>query len=589
MAKKLRFAVLYGCYLLATVGALVYGVFWLGFESELRVRHRPDRDGFDPPRHVRIETFRRLGSVAAQRPNSFVHFERDKAAGVVRACAFGDSYTYGDEVEPGNDYPALLQTLLSERGYDHVEVINFGNNWHGFHQSFLLWESVGRDFGCDFVLLGPASFQSKRDTEFNHTQLNRPYYLHARYVLDGDDVRLIEALGEKPYERFEEYFRFFPRWRYMRYDRNPPPLALALIPDGRSLSNPFYYYSGSAEEESYATYRILLRRMAESGAQIVVLHRWPTIVELAKEIGQENLVAAHGFDQYRFPYRAPRGHNSGWGNRMLAAQFLAHLVEDVEREAPVMLTRDAPPPEPALTVRASTPISAYDRIELMLDDAPLGSFVSASRDYFRGGHGGVTGLAGSDVVSLLAVKDPRISLVDAGFAPLDFAPVPGSELSLRVGDGGDSRIHRIGRVQALAPGSPVAVANLVGFELAERRELAFHGNDELVLTEPTVRGLPMTLLIDGVPALKGFPAADRVVFYPLRGSLLQLAPAAAHYREISALAAGGTLELVFDHATEGISRVPVAEWRRLSVPLALASSVLPRRINPSSPMVAEHR
>ena len=589
MAKKLRFAALYGCYLLATVSAVLYVFFWLGFESELSDRHRPDRDAFDLPRHVSAETFRRLGSVAAQRPSSFVHFERDKAAGVVRACSFGDSYTYGDEVEPGNDYPALLQTLLTERGYDHVEVINFGSNWHGFHQSFLLWESVGQDFGCDYVLLGPASFQSKRDTELNHTQQSRPYYLHARYVLDGDDVRLVDVMGERPYERFQEYFRFIPRWRYLRYDRNPPPLALALIPDGRSLSNPFYYYSGSAEEESYATYRILLRRMAESGAQIVLLHRWPTLVELAEQLGQENLVAAHGFDQNRFPYRAPRGHNSGWGNRMLAAQFLAHLVQDVELEVPVMLTRDTALADPIPAAQAPTPISEYDRIELMLDDEPLGSFVSVSRDHFRGGLGGATGLADSDVVSLVAVKDPRISLADAGFAPLDFAPAPGAALSLQIGDGAASRVVPIGRFQTLASGSPVGVANLIGFELADRRELVFHGNEELVLSEPTVRGLPMLLLIDGVPALKGFPAADRVVFYPLRGSLLQLAPSASHYQEISALPPGGTLELAFHHATEGASRAPLADWRRLSVPLALAASPLPRRIGQNPAVVAEHR
>ena len=72
-------------------------------------------------------------------------------------------------------------------------------------------------------------------------------------------------------ERFGEYFRFLPRWRYLRYDRNPPPLALALVPRNRTLPNPFYYHSGTAEEESYATYRILLRRMADSGAQIVLL------------------------------------------------------------------------------------------------------------------------------------------------------------------------------------------------------------------------------------------------------------------------------------------------------------------------------
>jgi hypothetical protein len=133
------------------------------------------------------------------------------------------------------------------------------------------------------------------------------------------------------------------------------------------------------------------------------------------------------------------------------------------------------------------------------------------------------------------------------------------------------------------------VANLIGFELADRRELVFHGNEEIVLSEPTVRGLPMLLLIDGVPALKGFPGADRVVFYPLRGSLLQLAPSASHYQEISALPPGGTLELAFHHATEGVSRAPLADWRRLSVPVGLAASPLPRRIGPKPAVVAEHR
>ncbi len=99
----------------------------------------------------------------------------------------------------------------------------------------------------------------------------------------------------------------------------------------------------------------------------------------------------------------------------------------------------------------------------------------------------------------------------------------------------------------------------------------------------------MTLLVDGVPALKGFPAADRVVFYPLRGSLLQLAPSASHYREISALPPGGTLELACHHSTEGVLRAPVAAWRRLSVPLALASAPLPRRINRNAARVAERR
>ncbi len=179
--------------------------------------------------------------------------------------------------------------------------------------------------------------------------------------------------------------------------------------------------------------------------------------------------------------------------------------------------------------------------------------------------------------------------MDAGFAPLDFAPAPGAPLALRVGEGADARTRVVGRVRALAPGVPVGVANLVGFELAGRRELVFHGNAELSLADPSVAGRGMTLLIDGAPALAGFPAGDRVVFYPLRGSMLQLAPAAPHYREITALPDGGGLALAFHHPERGVVRAPLAEWRRQLVPLALAASPLPVRIGPSAAIAADHR
>lgn len=598
MAKKLRFAALYTCYLLMASGALLYLFLWLPFATELRDRQPPGQSALDPPRHVTAETQRQLGSLAQKRPNSFVHFEQEQAAGIVRACAIGDSYTYGDEVDPGNDYPALLQALLRERGFNHVEVVNFGNNWHGFHQSFLLWDEVGRNFGCDYLLLGPASFQAKRDTEFNHTQLASPYYLHARYMLDGDDVRLVEVLGESAEERFGEYFRFLPRWRYLRYDRNPPPVALALVPRNRTLPNPFYYYPGSAEEESHATYRIMLRRMAESGAQIVLLHRWPAIVALAEELNLENLVAGHGFDQDRFPYRAARGHNSGWANRLLAAQFMAHLVEDFEREVPVVLIRDLPRSEPvadnAATLANSdrtppTPISDYDRIELTLDGAPFGSFVSASRDDLRMGRGGPDGFVGKEITALLAVKDPRIPLTDAGYAPLGFAPAPGAALSLQVGLGATARVHPMGRIRLLAPNSSIAVANIEGFELAHRRELVFHGNRELDLSDPGFREQRMTLLIDGKPALEGYPTDDRVVFYPVRGALHQLAPAAARYREIATLPADGVFELTLHHSEQGIRQLPLASYRRGSVPVALARRALPHRIQSNTTTLTDRR
>src|SRR5262245_29733007 len=50
--------------------------------------------------------------------------------GTIRIGAFGDSYTFGDEVDAPQALPAQLQDLLIKDGFTNVEVINFGNSGH---------------------------------------------------------------------------------------------------------------------------------------------------------------------------------------------------------------------------------------------------------------------------------------------------------------------------------------------------------------------------------------------------------------------------------------------------------------------------
>ncbi len=224
LGKKIRRSLFYFMYLISVVLVAIYFVFWRPFVTELRDRRKPDSNEMATAKHVGSAVVKRLGHVRTERRSSFVHFSQRKDEGNLRVCAFGDSHTYGDEVGESEDYPSILQGLFSSGSTENVEVLNFGSSAHGFHQAYLMWDLVGRNFDCGYVLLGPSSFQTERDITFNHTGLQSPYYLHSRYVLEKGDVRRVDVLGDTHEERFDHYYRFVPHWRYLRYDSNPPAM-----------------------------------------------------------------------------------------------------------------------------------------------------------------------------------------------------------------------------------------------------------------------------------------------------------------------------------------------------------------------------
>ncbi len=39
----------------------------------------------------------------------------------------------------------------------NVEVLNFGNPWYGYHQTYILWEEIGRRFAATRSLPRPIS------------------------------------------------------------------------------------------------------------------------------------------------------------------------------------------------------------------------------------------------------------------------------------------------------------------------------------------------------------------------------------------------------------------------------------------------
>lgn len=248
----------YGVYLIAVVLALIYLVFWMPFVNDLETQRAPKDKRHKAAAYIDSAVLNRLGSLGTEKQSSFVNFAKERDPDIRRVCAFGDSYTYGYEVAEDDDFPSILQDLFQRRGYTNIQVLNFGNIWHGFHQAYLMWDLVGSQFDCEYVILGPEGFQPDRDTRFNHTNLLDPYYLHARFVLEDGGLRLIDVTGETHKERFSNYFSFFPRWEYLRYDCNPPAILQSMLIGGHTIANPFYYYRGSEEEEALKTYGLLI-------------------------------------------------------------------------------------------------------------------------------------------------------------------------------------------------------------------------------------------------------------------------------------------------------------------------------------------
>ncbi len=559
VGRRVGFALLYGLYLLAFLAAVHYVFFWRPYVKA----HRHLKGGDHPQSYVDPAAWRQLGSVWPDKHSSFVRFPKRKPPGVTRVCAFGDSFTHGEEVDNTHDFPTLLQQLFDQRGPAHVEVLNFGNGWYGFHQAYLMWDLVGRHFSCDYVLLGPSCFQSDRDVTFNHTNLFEPFYLHARFILDGDDVRLIPVLGNTLLERFDEYFRFVPHWQYLRYDSNAPPVVRAALPRDRTVANPFYYYPGTMDEEALATYRILLRKLAQGGSQIVLLHWRDAIVALADRVQMPNVTGAQGFRQQSFPYVAPKGHCSAWGYHLVAEQFYAHLTGQTHATLTVLRTGDIPRNAAGSAAPDAPAVSSYASIDVRVGDIPVGVFVSARREQtLSGGQGTASSLKHSGAVSLLAIKEPQMSLLNAVFLPLDFALQPDMEVVASSGPDAADR-HPLARVQRLDAAVNIGVADIDGFGIDRQKRLTLRDHRHLSTGSRRV-----TILVGDHPVLKGSGDAEGLVLSPVNGDIQLIRAGEFGFAMPDTLPASGDINLVLEDARHGVTRVPIARWMKTEVEIA---------------------
>ncbi len=507
---------------------------------------------------VPVSVLNSVGSVAPPIPGRFTQYPARKPAGRTRVGAFGDSLTYGYDTAPGLDFPAQLSALFRESGRADVDVLNFGNPWHGLHQIHRFWDAFGRSYELDAMLIGPAAVRAERDATFNHGEDAEPFYLHGRYVLAPQGPRFIDVEGGPGFRaRFLRYFRYVPTWNYLRYDLRPPAFLQCLLPSRRTMRNPFYYCALPVHEELRRIDTKLLREMTASGVPAIVL-----------ELGSDRLrlnsaglpLAALALPR-RFPYWS-RKHPTAMGNALIARACFDILTGRPAIEWPVLSFL---PPAPSRARRAPAALDSYSSAELKIagrslgalaDDAPFGATASAVDFRARGIRG------------LIALSLPGGDPMDALFLPTRSIPREGSRLEL-VFDGG-ARREDLGPVRLLDGRIAVAYARLDRV----REDLSRRPNRErarrLIVDEnwiaPLTRGAPARLTLDSAPiaAVARADYGDWEVL-PDAGPLIQAVPKPDSFVDARRLAAEGRVDLALSGRAS--KRFSFAHWRKITVRL----------------------
>ncbi len=162
------------------------------FDPEIGWVLRPDGYGHHKDQmnfyHVNRQGFRGFGSTAPM-----------PGRGVTRIMAFGDSFTFGNELLEKDTWTAVLDATLR-----NAEVLNSGVPGYGHDQAFLLSERLIPNFHPDIVLLGFQPENTNRNVSVLRAFYTNEHYLpftKPRFRLQDGRLELLP----NPLRSFDEY------------------------------------------------------------------------------------------------------------------------------------------------------------------------------------------------------------------------------------------------------------------------------------------------------------------------------------------------------------------------------------------------
>ena len=234
----------------------------------------------------------------------------------LRIMALGCSTTFGWGVDDQESYPAQLQTLLTDAGYEHVEVINGGQPGYTSFQGRWLWQESLKHYDPDVVLLGyvvqdarKAAYSDKSQAllQQDHRYMKDNVLYSSRvYLALRDLIGSVQVQAkERPQGGKGGIYRVPPE----DYVDNLRVLAGAVQQKG-ALPILFGF---PLEREGYTeVHRMILKAAAK---ELDILHLDP----------QDQMeIASRGAPLY---FRNDRGHANAQGNARIAAWVYDFLVE----------------------------------------------------------------------------------------------------------------------------------------------------------------------------------------------------------------------------------------------------------------------
>lgn len=542
-------------YNLCAVLLILYAIHWW------HVRHlgsegKQDLDELSRWSGLPIEVVHSIGSFRVDHQRRDFRTLPFRRPGSVRVGLFGDSFTFCDEVGARMTFAHFLDERFRKDGFTNVETINFGSSWQGFGQATRMREQFGNQFDLSFAVVGPGALFADRDLRFNHSFDQHPYYIHGRFVLEGDGLRWIDPLGSYDADaRFAIYNRFIPPWTYLRYDRDPPAMMRALMRSGSQANNPFYYSKLDAEREAERIYDALIKRWSEGPAQFVLLQVQESLARLARPHHAKMVATALQQEVHNFYMRRLYGHLSAAGNRLVAGVLHDILsAQPIGWETPELTFSRAPAP--------GRPLTDFSHAEVRFGGSYAGTFEYGVEQGNGGELDKPTDFHADRIPSLLLLSDPRTPMMAAMTLPQPLKP--DSKVELRLDCKGGSRRVPVGTVSLLDDAGSFGVVISPGFDL-------YLGKGSLMMLLQRLGAKPMLvpgevfggeLQVDGTPILR---LINSHVNYwdlePINGSRrLVIRPGADDDFDVEKLPASGTVTI--ELAGERPWSLPIGTWTK---------------------------
>ncbi len=533
-----------------------------------------------------------IGWVITDKDDSFVHYPYKKPEpDRLRIGCFGDSLVNGTEVNALCDYPALLQGLAAGNDLKGAQFINFGMGYQGLQQNFLTLDKYGSAYDIDWVVVGPDAFTleevARRDSTFNQTFSYRytscsPSYFHSRYILQDNRLTRVDVYGDNPEQIKRGYFSFVPRWRYLRYDTLAPSFlrgVMAVCFPGKWIKNPFYYQK-DAQKEMLDIYRILLAQTARKYSKVFFLSYDKQLVELARQVGADNLRTALLWRQSSFPYLAPDAHASPSGNLLLARQVAAILRGSPGVALDVLKISDSVSTS-AVPGFVRRPLSEYASVFFEIAGKPIGMFINLKFDLYRDYCDGptcrvcVNSLEG--VKALLWLENPGRGFFDSIFLPLPFDVRDGMKVDLVVKHGAGEKVFTLGTTSLLHSGVNIAMVRLVdkvpfpyddhGAVVRVNSPLELSSSKKVAEELDIRAGEELAVLLDGVEIMRGrarLTSVFKMDLFCQTGKIILIRANGTGLVDPATLPDEGDVDMVFVEKTGKVVKLPVARWRKTS-------------------------